>query len=51
MDNRGPNLEAILQLEAWQEDLLTQLDDLDNRVKEVLKECQATRRPTDSGGK
>ena len=34
------HLQAVAELEAQQDDLLQQLDDLDKRVSQVLKECQ-----------
>ena len=35
------HLQAVADLEAQQDDLLQQLDELDKRVSQVLKECQA----------
>ena len=34
------HLQAVAELEVQQDDLLQQLDDLDQRVSQVLKECQ-----------
>jgi hypothetical protein len=50
MDSRGSQLDTLLQLETWQEDLLVRLDELDKRVEEVLREWQAGLRPKDSSG-
>jgi len=40
MNNRAADLDTLLKLETWQEDLLARLDELDKRVEEVLRECQ-----------
>lgn len=36
-------LEALLDLEARHEDLLARLDELDQRVETVLRDCLTTR--------
>jgi hypothetical protein len=51
MEDRPTRLDTLLELETWQEDLFARLDELDKRVEEVLRGCQAGRRATDSGGK
>ena len=51
MDNRAPNLDVLLEIDTRHEDLLVRLDELDKRVEKTLKEWQAARQPTDSGGK
>jgi hypothetical protein len=39
MESTTAHLEALLQLEARHDELLQQLDELDQRVQRVLKEC------------
>jgi hypothetical protein len=51
MNHRAADLDTLLKLETWQEDLLARLDELDKRVEEVLRECQIGYRPTDPGEK
>jgi len=51
MNNHAADLDTLLKLETWQEDLLARLDELDKRVEDVLRECQIGCRPTDSGDK
>jgi hypothetical protein len=51
MNNRAADLDTLLKLETWQEDLLARLDELDKRVEEVLRESQIGHRPTDPGEK
>jgi hypothetical protein len=51
MNTHAAELDTLLKLETWQEDLLARLDDLDKRIEQVLRECQAGCRPTDSGNK
>jgi hypothetical protein len=51
MEDRPARLDTLLELETWQEDLFARLDELDKRVEEVLRGCQAGCRATDSGGK
>jgi len=51
MNNHAADLDTLLRLETWQEDLFARLDELDKRVEDVLRECQIGCRPTDSGEK
>ena len=45
MQSRLGQLQALVDLEARHDDLLRQLDALDRRVEQVLKECLATNAP------
>ncbi len=43
MDDRELHLETLLDLETRHEELLSRLEDLDQRVERVLAECLALR--------
>ena len=50
MDDQADHLQALMELENRHEDLLVQLDELDKRVRCVLRACQPARAQRNSDG-
>jgi hypothetical protein len=49
MENQKPHFQLLGELDARQNDVLQRLEDLDQRVKRVLDECQGKRRSKKAG--